>query len=128
MKGLSRKISLISLALSSSGLNAQIALEFARIEERLTSFPLIEKGGEEASSDYKSGLYYSDNFEARSMDLHDPVWVEFFLNHCTLFQAHESFEVLYLIPENELETLVICRTDERLGYFRIIQITRSEED
>jgi len=111
------------LCLAAGTMQAQVALEVAKVDGDYTIYPLIKKGDDQSKAEIKGGIYTSNQHHPTAADLRDPVYVEFLLNQISLFKAKGEFEVQYLIPENEVETLVICKLKEELGYLRLIRIS-----
>ncbi len=111
------------LMLVAGAMHAQVALEVAKIDGEFTIYPLIKKGDVPNSEDISGGIYSSNLHHPTAEDLRDPVYVEFLLNQISLFKSEGEFEVLYLIPENEVETIVVCKLNEKLGYLRLIRIS-----
>lgn len=110
-----------------AGLQAQIALEVAQRDGRYSIYPFIEKGSAVNPSDYDAGIYTTNHYQPQASDFRDPVYVEFLLNDLKLYDYDQKFEVIYLIPENKLETLVVCKLNEEMGYLRLIRLTENSE-
>lgn len=122
-----KKVLLSSLLISSTYLQAQVAIEVAKVDGLYTVYPLVEKGSTVDPSQFDGGIYTSNLHHPQAKDFKDPVYIEFLLNQISLFQANEGFEVLFLIPVNEVETTVVCNYDGKKGYLKLIRITESFE-
>lgn len=107
-----------ALLLAVGTVKAQMAIEYSR---EAGVMPLLQKGDTLIKSQ-PTALYYSDAFSPQSADFRDAVWIEFVLNQLNLEALKGAWEVLYLIPENEEEVIIIARYNERLGYLRFIEV------
>lgn len=122
-----KKILFCSLLISSSYLQAQVAIEVAKVDGLYTVYPLVEKGSTIDPTQFDGGIFTSNLHHPQAKDFKDPVYIEFLLNQISLFQAKNGFEVLFLIPMNEVETTVVCNYDGKKGYLKLIRITETFE-
>jgi len=122
-----KTILLSFLLISSACLQAQVAIEVAKVDGLYTVYPLMEKGSSIDPAQFDGGIYTSNLHHPQAKDFKDPVYIEFLLNQISLFQANDGFEVLFLIPMNEVETTVVCNYDGKKGYLKLIRMTESFE-
>lgn len=103
-------------------MKGQIAVEFARENGQAALIPVLQKGSSEGLQDFESGFYVTERFSANPGDYKNPEWLEATLNEMFLFAKGAQLEVLYLIPEEDEQVLVLCRRDGQVGYIRVISL------